>query len=932
MKISWLRSLKYIWRRSAPASWTQRRSICAASAFALLAFGQPAMSQSQETEEAADAIDTIVVTGSRIAKSSNQNSSQPLSVVSDAAFADSGALLISEALNQLPQLGNALEGGSSIIALNNGFGAGTQTVNLRNLGANRTLVLVNGRRHVGGDVGTSAVDLSMIPSGMIERVDIVTGAASSVYGADAVTGVINVTLRENYEGTSFAARAGSTADGGGAERALAATHGGLFGSGDYIVALEYTSQDGILGGDRDFGLLDGSPATGLAGVNAGSGVNPGGLFASSGGGLGGFDGSGNFVQPFRERFQRMPYRSMQNEVERLVLSGRVGFDLNDSVEAFVEGSFADTNVVIELEPQLAVFSNAGFDSSGTAGFRFPTATGVTIPALGVDLRAITRRFLEFGPRSSEIQRDMARIAIGFDIDLSAADFHVSYQYGRVDAEQTDYDTVDKLALMTAIDPVRCAAAPGCAFVDIYGRGSINPDSESAITNDLVSESKGEQHVFSAYVTGDPFNFAGLPIEYAAGIEYRDESAQINPHPGLIAVPNPVGSSGNPVGLQGTRTFFGATQGDYDVLEAYGEVSMPVFETFDVALSARASEYSTVGNEFTWGANAQWRATDSLTLRGSVGKATRAPNLQELFSPDSSRTSEIVDPCDTATDSGEPRVQPSGCSQFVDATFNPSNFDSNVRAVSGGNPDLDSETAETYTVGFVIQPSDDLAFSLDYFNIDMSDVLAPAFGTQATVDNCIRTGNPFFCENVIRDPATGFVTTVRSEQVNLASDSVAALEFALQAGFAAGGGEVRVDGIYTRLLERDRQVNDTSPVEDLVGRVDNVEDKFNLAVHWSLDKFDVGLTLRHLGEGVQSVTADPEAAPGNRIDAVTYVDLYAGYRVNESLALRLGIENATNEDAPVVTSLFEGVGAGGAIAPGLYDVRGRFMFASLEFNF
>ena len=906
--------------------------IIAAALCAGLVFSPATRIYAQQSAEESPRIESIFVTGSRISVPGNRNSSQPLSVIDAEAFSDSGALLVAEALNQLPQLGNALESGTSIIALNNGFGAGTQTVNLRNLGSNRTLVLVNGRRHVGGDVGTSAVDLSMIPAGLIDRIDIVTGATSSIYGSDAVTGVINVILKENYEGTSFTARAGGTAAGGGDEYAFAATHGGVFDSGDYIVGLEYTNQAKILGGDRDYAMLDGSARTGLAAAGAGSGVNPGGLYASSAGGLGGFDQSGNFTQPFAERFQRMPYRSLQNEVERLVVSGRAGFDLSDTVSAFVEGSLAESEVVVDLEPQLAIFSNAGFASSGTAGFRFPTATATAVPAAGADLRAITRRFLEFGPRSSRIDRDLARFAVGLDADLGFAEGHFSYQYGRIEAGQTDFDTVDKLALVNAINPTGCAAAPGCSFVNIYGRGTIDPASENSIANDLVSNSEGEQHVYSAYINGDALEFSGGPARYALGVEYREESAEINPHPALIAVPNPFGGSGNPVGLQGTRTFFGSTTGEYDVFEAYGELQLPISANIDLGLSARASDYSTVGQETTWGANAQWRLSETLTLRASVGEATRAPNLQELFSPDSSRTSEIVDPCDTMTDEGESRSQPAGCSQFVDASFNPSNLESNVRAVSGGNPNLESETADTISLGVVIQANEDFAFSIDYFDIDMKNVLAPAFGTQATVDNCIASGNPFFCDNVVRDPATGYVTTVRSEQVNLASDSVAGMEYSVQGGFDAGAGEILVNGIYTRLLERDRQVNDTSPIEDLVGRVDNIKDKLNFGVSYRVDRFDMGLMLRHIGDGVQSISADPDVALGNDIGSITYLDLFANFRVNDSVTLRAGVENAADEDAPIVTSLFEGVGAGGAIAPGLYDIRGRFFYTGLEVNF
>lgn len=332
---------------------------------------------SAQAADGAEVIEEIVVyapTGSRIL--SNDNASQPITSINSDDIASIGALTASELLNQLPQLGDSLEGGTSINSLNAGFGVGTQTINLRNLGANRTLVLVNGRRHVGGNVGTSAVDLSSIPVGLIERIDILTGAASAVYGADAVTGVVNIILKENYEGTTFGARFGSSTEGDGEEIGLNLTHGGKFDRGEYILSAEYSTQDPIIGRDRSFSQFDGSASTGLSEPGNGSGVNPGGLFSSvNAGGTGGFNAAGEFVSPFSERFQRVPFRSLQNETDRLVLSGRASFDLSDSIELFAEGTYANTESTVEFEPQLAIFSNGAFGTSGAAGFRFPGEIG-----------------------------------------------------------------------------------------------------------------------------------------------------------------------------------------------------------------------------------------------------------------------------------------------------------------------------------------------------------------------------------------------------------------------------------------------------------------------------------------------------------------------------------------------------------------------------
>jgi len=885
-----------------------------------------------QAQDTADGIEEIVVTGSRI-RSSNESSPQPLTTIDQGDFVDSGALTVAEALNQLPQLGDSLEGGSSINSLNSGFGVGTQTVNLRNLGANRTLVLVNGRRHVGGDVGTSSVDLNSIPAGMIERIDVLTGAASAVYGADAVTGVVNIVLRQNYEGTQLNVRTGAASAGDGNEYAVSLTHGGLFSSGDYLFGLEYSEQDPIVGRDRSFAQNDGSAATGLSEPDNGSGVNPGGLFFNSElGGVGGFDPSGTFVSPFAERFQRVPFRYLQNETQRLVVSGRSGFELSDTLSGFVEATYANTVVNVQFEPQLAIFSDAGFASSGTAGFRFPTAATVPVASVGADLRVITRRFAEFGARTAEIDRDLIRFAAGLDGEVGNSSWHVYYQYGKVDATQTDFATIDKLRLITAIDPVACAAVAGCQFVNLYGRGTIDPAALSWLSDDLNSNSESEQHVINAYFNGELNNLGDNPLSYVLGLEWRDESATITPNSELLAVIDPVTGSGNLVGTRGTRTFFGNTNGSYDVIEVFGELAIPLSSNFDVGLSSRFSDYSTVGNEFTYGINADWSISDSFRLRASAGSATRAPNINELFAPERASTTAIVDPCDTLDDVGNPLAPAANCASFVSPGYNPTDLDQQIRGVSGGNPSLDSETADTYSLGAVMTVGGSTTLSLDYFNIDMNDVLAPAFNAQATLDRCIATGEALFCDNVSRNAATEFVTSIRSEQVNLAAESVAGLEFVFTHTWELAQGQLLLDGVYTHLLEHDRQVNDGTNVEDLVGRVDNIENKINASLRFSNERWNFGGTVRYLGDGQQRLDADPVIALGNSIDSVTYLDIFGAYNFTDQLTLGVGIENLTDESSPVVTQLFENNGSADTTSAGIYDIRGTFWYVSLGYTF
>jgi outer membrane receptor protein involved in Fe transport len=888
--------------------------------------------QAQEAGDTSDNVtegETIVVTGSRL-PSGNAQSPQPISSLGEEAFEATGALTVSEAIAELPQLGDALEGGSSINALNSGFGVGTQTVNLRGLGANRTLVLVNSRRHVGGDVGTSAVDLATIPSALVERIDVVTGANSAVYGADAVTGVVNVVLKSDYDGTEISGRYGITSEGDGQEFALSAVHGGSFGNGEYIFAAEYSKQNEIVGADRSFSQFDGSAATGLSDVNNGSGVNPGGLFAFSGGGVGGFNAAGQFTQPFAERFQRVPFRSLQDDTERLIISGRGSVDLSADITGFAEATWANTKVNVQFDPQLAIFSDAGFASSGTAGFRFPSATAVLQPDLGGTLRPITRRFLEFGPRRAEIDRTLFRLAAGLDGDWSAGKWHFSYQYGQVDADQTDFNTIDKFRLVSAIDPAECATISGCQFVDLFGRGTIDPASLDFVSDDLVSSSKSEQHSILAYISGDAFDLPAGSIGYVLGAEFRDESATVRPNDGLIAITNPITGTGL-VGAKGTRTFFGDTDGGYNVLEGFAEARIPLFADADLGLSARVSDYSTVGTEFTWGANFDWQIVDALRLRTSYGRATRAPNILELFAPEQVATAAIADPCDTQTDAGAPLTQAAGCSNFVSATYNPTDLDQQIRGVSGGNPDLDSETADTFTIGAVLTLGRTATLSVDYFDISLDNVLAPAFSAQATLNRCISTQDPFFCDNVERG-ANDFVTSVRSEQVNLARESVAGIDVVLQLLFPLGDGDLSLNANWTHLTERDRQVNDEVAVEDLVGRIDNLKNRIRTTLAYEGGPVRFGTTLRYLDGGVQSISADPTVALGNDVPSRTYVDLFASFDLNETIAFNAGIENVFDESAPIVTDLFENNGSADTVASGIYDIRGTFFYIGATARF
>ena len=899
-------------------------------AIALVATGMSSFSNAQLLDAEDTMVEEIAVTGTRI-RSTDARPSQPVTILSGIELKDSGAVFLHEALNEMPQLGDALESGTSINRLNNGFAAGVQTVNLRNMGANRTLVLLNGRRRVASDVGAAGVDISAIPVDMVERVEILTGSATSIYGADAVTGAVNIILRNNLDLTAFSVRTGVSSEGDAGETAFSFTHGDNYSLGNYLFGLDYTKRDPVLGIDRDFAQFDGSAVTGEADVANGSGVNPGGLFASSNlGANGGFDQEGNFVSPFAERFQRVPFRSLINEAERLALTGRATAVINSTIEAFVEFDYADSSTTIQFEPQLAIFSDAGFTSTGSAGFRFPSANSVTV---GDDvLTPITRRFSEFGPRESTIDRTLVSTTFGLEGSLGKTAVWEAYlQYGMVDSEQTDRDTIDKLRLLDAIDPVACADIAGCVFVDIYGRNSIDPASLDYVSDDLLSTTTSEQFIFAASLTGDLKELSTGAIKYAVGVEARSESVDIKPNAGLIAVPNTITSNGEGdlVGLKGSRTFFGNTTGSIDVSEAFFELNVPLHKQVSLGVSGRASSYSTTGQEGTFGSTLKYNILKSLGFRASFGTATRAPNVFELFSPEQVVTTGIADPCDTRDDEGNVLAISNGCTFGPD--YNPTDLDQQIRGVTGGNRNLDSETAQTLTYGFVLNPSENLNVSLDYFSIDIDDVIAQGYSAQSTLNRCID-GDQVLCNNIQRDNSSGFVTSISSPFINISEESIAGIEMVFFKRFPIGSLELNWSGVVTQLLERKVKVNEDNPTEDILGRVDNPETKYRTSLTLGNDKYYVGINYRYIDEGLQSTSADPEVAIGNAIDSVQYLDLFASFQWGQHFSSRVGIENVTDESAPIITELYEKNGSGDAVAAGLYDVRGQFSYINLSYKF
>jgi outer membrane receptor protein involved in Fe transport len=942
------------------------------------AAGQDATSAQPADQSAM--VEEVVVTGSRIRRS-DLTSPSPVNIIDDKAFAASGAMQVAEALNQLPQLGTASGARSqNNNSLNNGFGFGSELINLRNLGAQRTLVVVNGRRHVGGDPGTSSVDLNAIPSSMVERIDVVTGAASAVYGADAVSGVVNIVLKSKYTGAEVSARYGESSRGDGSEFLLSALVGDRFASdkGHILLGAEYAKTKAILASDRPYGFADpgGNVATfGALALANGSTTVAGGRFVASNTY---FDDAGVF-RPFPSNgsanYQRWPRKYIQNPSSRKLVSVVADYEVLNggpiTATAYSEISYSQSQTTFQYEPTLANFTGGNYGTVNEAPFEAPripannpfllnlppavlAAIG-PIPAAGL---AFARRFEEFGNRHSIIDRDTLRVVTGVRGELGKKfNYDLYYQYGNVSAQQDDQGTIDKNRVIAALDvnnngtPTNladdtCASVYyrnlGCTPVNLFGPGTITPAFIKYATIPGISASDATQQVVSGYVSGDLFTLPAGPVGIVAGAEYRKEDVAVMPAQTFVE------------GSNFTKKVLGVDAG-YDVKEVFGEINVPVIrdhflaKSLEIGAAVRYSDYSTVGEQTSWSARGDWSVNSILRFRATYGTAVRAPNLNELYAGRVAAISNVVDPCDTFNDATSAPIvlsatRVANCQAALGAaqpSFNQTQFQQQtVGNISQGNPGLDAEAAKTRTIGVVLTPDGalrGLSLTADFYDIDIKKVIS-RLTIQNVVNQCYDTpGLPaVFCGQVNRAAGTGQLLSVNNSFLNASSELLRGVDVTLGYQteldrFLAVPGAINAKITWAHLYDHNFQQNAGAGLDRRAGQVGDFEDRLDIAAAYQLENLTISWNARMLGEAVADTSQN--LGPRADIDAVWYHDAQLNYGFRDGrLSWTLGAKNLFDKQPPIITAPARTNENGGATVLGIYDTRGRFFYTSLTARF
>ena len=919
--------------------------------------------------------ENIVVTGSRIRRK-DLTSPAPVTIISKEQVAASGKVSIGDFLQSLPEQGNAIN-----TAVNNG-GDGSTRVSLRGLGANRTLVLLNGRRFVPGGTGAnSSVDLNSIPAAAIERLEVLKDGASAVYGSDAIGGVVNIITRKNFKGTEANAFGGISPHGDGSVYDLNVTTGAGGDTGSILFSAGYYQAKPIFAGDRDFSKIplaydatgDNGPS-GKPGVySQGSGTETNGRIVLPRSQVGntipnpnndpritlynnlvtkypkansfivdptaqyGFRPfQGSFLSPDGDGYNFQPENYLVTPQNRVQLYAAGERRFNSAARGFFEASYVNrqSDQKLAAEPLLTDLEGVPFSKDSIYN------------PFGRDLPAVRRRLLEFGNRTTKQDIDTFRIVGGVDGALPESFgplggwfYELSANYGRTQGDNVKNGNLNRANLAAALGPsfrdangaARCGtkAAPiaNCVPIDLlHVAGPITGDQIANLTFTGTARGINQLTTVQFNTGGELFKlFSDKPLGLAAGYEYRNVFG--------ASIPDPFTVAGQTTGNKGT-----ITRGNFYSNEGYAELSVPLLnnlpfvETLELSAAARAFNYSNFGSDFTYKVGGRYRPIRDITFRGTYSTAFRAPSISDLYAGNADNFPSVKDPCRGTGVKGPP--PPPGCGAAADNGDNQSQLRSQV----GGNPALVPETARITTLGVVLEPQmiKNLTVTVDYYHL-LLDKAITTIGASTILSQCYPTNGaaPAFCDLIQRDPATGRIVTIVDTNTNVGKERTAGIDVAIRYVQPSEYGRFGFifDGTYLNHYDRvlaDGTIINGKGTYDL-GVFPSF--KFNAGVTWSLANFGAGVNTRFIGSYSECGDSGGDfSGAGNcykdssymrRVGAYSVFDLFASYTLKSDAGktnFAVGVLNVADK---VPQTIYNGFLA--ASDPGTYDFTGRYPY-------
>ncbi|BDY05871.1 TonB-dependent receptor [Ferrimonas sp. YFM] len=930
-------------------------------------------------EEGAD-VERIEVTGSRIVRE-GAIAPTPVTVITGEELMSTGVTNIGEALNQLPALGNTYSLANSGRFIGT---AGLNLLDLRKMGTGRTLVLVDGKRHVAASAGSAAVDVNTIPSVWVEKVEVITGGASAIYGADAVTGVVNFILKKDIEGFEASATKGWADDSGFNKDRFSLSYGTDYagGRGNAAFAVEYSAQNRLRALDRDQTAVSYSsiknPETAPEGMedstaypdeilypnagyyaidNTGTFLLDGQWYGFNNDGSVFTKGTGEVDDGFRcagegcDFYNLGKYTDLQPEFERYNVNFKTNFELSEDATLYFDAKYVNSQSTDYGQP--AFFFKNLYSSAATTPLTISRDNAFVSDSLGalMDEKGVSSLRMNamldgLGQRIEDDTRETYRYVLGLNgIIAEDWDYDVYAVYGRTDLERVNKNNMIRANFANALDSIKdengnavCrdaeARANGCVPVNVFGEGNVSQEARDYINTVSTGTAKIQQTVFGATFTNSYlFDLPAGSVGLSTGVEYRKEESETH----------------EPDNAEGT--FFnslGEDKGSFNVKEIFAEITIPLLadlpaiQQLDVDAAVRYANYSSTGDATTWKAGLSWSVYDDLRFRSTIAKAIRAPNISELYGAPSETFYSIDDACksseldDLDQSAPETAIRRANCAALGIPTDFDSGYDSaSVKGQNGGNKDLDPEESTSYTLGAVFQPSfvDGLVVTVDYWSIEIDDAIS-GLDSQDIVNRCVDSAGGIdnqYCALITRDASTNEITLIKNYSLNIAKLEASGIDFDIGYNFELFGGDLSTNIVATKLLERKDYSFQDEPdsYEDFAGTVGYAEWQANLTMNYRLEAWNGYWRTRYIED--VSLYTDKELArnpnPSNVMSYPSYfiTDIAVGYEFENGLAVKLGVDNVFDRDLPYGST---GTGSGSAS----YDNVGRFVYTTIDYKF
>ncbi|HEV7632964.1 MAG TPA: TonB-dependent receptor plug domain-containing protein [Steroidobacteraceae bacterium] len=908
-------------------------------------------------------VQEVVVSGSRVITNGYQ-APTPITVISQDQLEAAAPSSISDALNQLPQFRGSAQPQTS--GLGTTGTVGQSFLSLRNLGSNRTLLLLDGRRLVPSSP-TGVFDVSLLPESLVQRVDVVTGGASAAYGSDAVSGVVNFILDTNFTGFKTSVQGGISQQGD-AENGRIEIAGGtkLFGDrGHLIFSAEYYRNGGVeYFGDRDWygacarinnpalvpnfilacgvnsaqftagGMIPSGPLGGTQFVEGGRAIpfNYGSLRTTST--MVGGTGAGAGPYPKDDVGAYFP---MIAAIDRINGFGHFKFDITDQVSAFAE----------LLVAQGTAKNNSTAPWQGTTSGYTIQRDNAFLPD-SVRTRMVAANVTSFPLNRYDYDFDLLRVlarnntyeaVTGFNADVAGWKINGYYEHGENRFYEStlnnpiannEYNAADAV-LNPATGQIVCRSTltnpgNGCVPINLFGYGSPSRAALDYVLGTSEQWLRVKQDVAELSGARDLFDLWGAgPVKAAVGAGYRKESSVQTVDPISSSIKHASGGYlGFPASLEGQLGGFdrGNPQpiaGSYNVKELFGEVAVPLLkgrawaEALDLNASLRHTDYSISGGVTSWKVGLTYEPfeTGGVRLRAARSRDIRAPNISELFLNGTQGQGNLTD-----------RFQPVGSPNRTPVVY----------TRSFGNSLLEPEKADTLTFGVVYQASwlPGLSMSVDYYDIDLADAIG-TLGGQTTIDQCFA-GAALLCNQLHRD-VNGVLIAVDTPFLNINSRKTNGVDFEVGYRTPVGVGDLNVRMI-ANYVDKLTSQNIGAAETDAAGSLGNPHWQANLIAQYRVGQASVFLQERYVaGTALDNTLLASQLDPSlNRVNRVFYTDVTFNYGDPEKVQGFLTVNNAFDKAPPSAPSNYFVYGTAGGGTSTFYDLVGRTYTLGLKYKF